>query len=486
MKFSILPYPADTQPNRALLIFAGWGMDAHPFEGLSAGGYRIIVIYDYTEAEFAPQLDEMLGTYVEIAVMAWSFGVPAAAAFIATHPHLPITARIAINGTMHPVSDDKGIPESIFRGTLDGLCENTLSKFHLRMCGSAAAFSRFAEHKPQRNISGLRDELEAIGRRTKQKYSGTESNDFKTDSVGSVSENHSRQLPLWDCAVISAADRIIPSSNQLHAWADGGEALDTIEIDVAHLPDFQQLIDLFISDKSRVAVNFARAKATYDTNASVQRDIVVRLCDFLPENAHQALEIGSGTMLGTRVLLERCRIDRLTLWDLSLAHDTIPEKHATSIVSEECDAETRIFTVPDESIDLIFSASTVQWFNSLPAFMRQVARVLRHGGEAVISTFGPDTMREVRSSRRMYYPSVEALRRMMPQGCRMLALEEQRTVLCFPTPLEALRHMKLTGVNATGNGQGAEAIAALRNYPTEPSGKACVTYHPIYIHLRKD
>ena len=60
---------------------------------------------------------------------------------------------------------------------------------------------------------------------------------------------------------------------------------------------------------------------------------------------------------------------------------------------------------------MIFSASTMQWFNSPKTFMSECARVLRKGGYAILSTFGPGTMTEIGSllNSRRHYPSVDAL-----------------------------------------------------------------------------
>ena len=44
-----------------------------------------------------------------------------------------ICERVALNGTVTPVDDLKGIPQQVFEGTLEGLNESTLEKFIRRM-----------------------------------------------------------------------------------------------------------------------------------------------------------------------------------------------------------------------------------------------------------------------------------------------------------------------------------------------------------------
>ena len=203
------PVPA----SRLLLLFAGWGMDHNPFTRLKVSGYDLCVVWDYRDDrlsfEIAPE------RYDEIAVVAWSFGVPAAARFIASHPELPFTTKIAINGTQHPVDDRMGIPVGIFRGTLDGLNEKSLQKFYLRMAGSGEAYKAFATTLPERQITELKEELMAV-------------------------ETNDSPIITWDKAIISASDRIIPPANQFNAWEN--EAFEICSYEGAHLPAFPTLL----------------------------------------------------------------------------------------------------------------------------------------------------------------------------------------------------------------------------------------------------
>ena len=71
-----LQYVSRTGAARLILIYAGWAMDAAPFEGLRRPGYDIAVVWDYREF----QLDWSFATpYSEVCVVAWSLGVYAAA-----------------------------------------------------------------------------------------------------------------------------------------------------------------------------------------------------------------------------------------------------------------------------------------------------------------------------------------------------------------------------------------------------------------------
>lgn len=174
-----------------LILFAGWGMDKHPFADYVFDGYDFAVAYDYA----APSQLLDLSGYSEICIAAWSFGVVNATNFIAAHPELPITLRVAINGTTEPVSDTHGIPVSVYNATLQVLNERSLEKFNLRMCGSREAYARYGERRPQRTMESLRCELQLMG------------------------EAHAPESITWDYVYVADDDRIIPTANQLAAWA---------------------------------------------------------------------------------------------------------------------------------------------------------------------------------------------------------------------------------------------------------------------------
>ncbi|MDE7089467.1 MAG: DUF452 family protein, partial [Prevotella sp.] len=112
-------YISTTVPteSRLLLIFTGWSTDHNHLRELQMPGWDIAVIYDYSTPIIngAPDFNR----YDEIAVIAWSFGVPVATVFLKENQHLPVTCTIAVNGTLYPVDDLRGIPHVIFNATRD-------------------------------------------------------------------------------------------------------------------------------------------------------------------------------------------------------------------------------------------------------------------------------------------------------------------------------------------------------------------------------
>lgn len=441
---------------RAILFFAGWGMDCHPFETLHVPGYDLWIVYDYTEmaSSFEP-----LESYSEVVIVGWSYGV-AMAAVALSESTLPITRRVAVNGTLHPIDNQFGIPESIFNGTLTTLSESTLKKFNRRMTGSSSRLAEFEAVSPRRTIESLRGELEAIA--------ATARRGIPTS-------------PRWDEAIIASQDLIIPTSAQHKAWQVDG-AICTTEIEGYHLPDFGLLLPRVVIDKHLVESRFGRSAATYDTEALVQqyvaRKLASRCIDLLPEGAN-VYEFGAGTGVLTRMLATSGRIGSITAVDIV---DVMkPIDTAVPIVKIQADAESCITNIGQGEFDAILSASAIQWFNSPRRYLEQASGLLPPGGIIAFSTYGDRNFAELDEllPARRHYPSLEQWVGMIPKSIEVVYSEEEIISRQFESPLEVLRHIKNTGVNATGDT--ISPIRFIRDYPKENR----LTFNPIWIIGRK-
>ena len=457
-------YVSRTGAPRLILIFAGWGMDERPFAGLVRAGYDIAVVWDYTDMTFRHEWTEGYG---EVCVLAWSMGVMAAQL---CHAQLGprVTARIAVAGTPRPVDDAAGIPEAIFRATLEGLSEQSVARFMRRMCGGAGAFAGFSSRAPQRSVESLRAELKAIGERA-----------ASCTCTG----------PRFDHCIVAARDAIFPPDNQRAAF----EGMDTIESDIPHLPDFQKIIDGFFIDKTLVAERFSAARPSYDDHAEPQKLIADYLAGLLADKDTRAilddaratvLEIGCGTGLLSRRVLDMHPAARLAYWDIApYAPEGIDPAAYTA-----CDAETHIAETAAGATDMIVSASTMQWFNSPERFVERALRALRPGGMLVLSTFGRRNMHETASASgvglhladaAVWREAIAAMPEAEPVEVRQVEMQCR-----FADAMHALRHLSRTGVNAiTRTAANARAIAS-RLQP-DPAAPCTLTYVPLFIIIRK-
>lgn len=151
---------------------------------------------------------------------------------------------------------------------------------------------------------------------------------------------------------------------------------------------------------------FERAATTYDDAAVLQREVGDRMLerlDLVRLDPERVLDIGAGTGRATRKLRRRYRKGRVVALDLALA--MLRQQRARlgwlrsprSIPRLVCgDAEALPFAAA--SADLVFSNLVLQWCNDLDRTLAEFRRVLKPGGLAMFTTFGPDTLKELRAS----------------------------------------------------------------------------------------
>ena len=411
-----------------ILLMAGWGMDPTPFAALDYPGYDIAVTWDYTDETFDTS---SLVCYREIIVLAWSMGVMEANRII-PRLCLPVTLSVAINGTPTPVENNAGIPEEIFNGTLNTLSDTTLYRFNRRMCGSAEAFTHFNKKAPARTIGSLREELRILGKRAHDVTAG--------------------QSMHWDLAVIGSRDMIFPTANQLYAWTH----TPTIQINRPHLPDFQAIINRLVVNKRRVASRFGESRETYDSKATSQHSVAESLARNLIQFSSRrttpyeyAIEIGAGVGRLTAIYANTLKISRLELWDLTMPSVCSGNENIIGIAD---DAEARLFELNDNSIDLVVSASTIQWFNSPCSAIRQIERILKPGGMAAITLYTTGTYGSLAQATgvSINYVSPDRIRQSLSDGCDILYFNTDHHTEKFSNTRQLIDHMRLTGVNAAG------------------------------------
>lgn len=450
--------------SRLILVFAGWSMDARPFGSLHRDGYDIAVVWDYRDC----CIDWTFALpYTEICIVAWSLGVYAAATSTAAIESR-VTRRIAVNGTISPVDDSLGIPEAIFRGTLDGLDERNLLKFYRRMAGSKQAYEAFMAVRPDRDIESLRSELDAFCR-------------LPEPDFGPVTR--------WDVAVIGRADAIFPPANQTRAWASTATEI----LDAPHLVDLQAVIDRHIVDKDRMGQRFARGRKSYDDFAPVQAECVDRLCSMMHDNSIDAvisrpgarvLEIGCGTgTLSRRLARLRGADTSLELWDIV---GPAPVE-CDGVTFRQVDAETEIMRLDSESVDVIASASTVQWFNSPSRFFAECARVLVPGGYLALTTFVSGNLQEVADAtgRSLPLPDRDGWLAMTDGLLDVIGCECYERCMLFDQPLDVFRHLKSTGVNSLDSSDSHSLRSAAKRLRADDDGRYRATYRPIILLMKK-
>lgn len=167
-------------------------------------------------------------------------------------------------------------------------------------------------------------------------------------------------------------------------------------------------------DTHHVRHAFSRAAATYDDAADLQREVGARLADSLPHYALAAdrqdaapalvVDVGSGT--GAMAAHAQALWPRARVLALDLALPMLARHPRTSIVDmlwrrvrpQPVCADARALPIADGCVDVLVSNLCLQWLHDLPEVLAGFRRVLRPGGLLLFSTFGPDTLHELRAA----------------------------------------------------------------------------------------
>ena len=150
-----------------------------------------------------------------------------------------------------------------------------------------------------------------------------------------------------------------------------------------------------ILNKHQIREDFSKAAKTYDAAAVVQDEICRRALERLQMLKLQAdviLDIGSGTGTSLNGLQTLFPSSRIIASDIALPMLQQNQKFLSICNDAECSA------IKNASVDLIFSTSTFQWCEDLPRVLAECSRILKKDGALLFTTFGPDTLKELRQS----------------------------------------------------------------------------------------
>ena len=259
-------------------------------------------------------------------------------------------------------------------------------------------------------------------------------------------------------------------------------------------------------EKSRVRATFQRAAPRYDTAARVQREIAARLVEHLdPVRFEPALilDVGAGTGDLAKCLSRRYRGASVVAVDIAEAMLKVARSKARRMFTRQrflCgDAEALPFK--DSSVDLIVSNATLQWCNRLDQAIAGFFRVLKPGGLLMFSTFGPDTLGELRES----WASVDGLAHVHPfadmhdlgdalmrGGFADVVMDTARLTAEYESVVELMRELKSLGATnslvarrrtMTGRGR----LRRLRDaYETHRrNGTLPATFEAVFAHAWK-
>jgi len=226
-----------------------------------------------------------------------------------------------------------------------------------------------------------------------------------------------------------------------------------------------------------VRASFDRASASYEAAAVLQNRVREELLErlrLLNLEPAVAIDVGAGTGLGARALRKLYRNATVIAFDLAPGMLREARKHSRLFARFErvCGDSARL-PFKDSSVDLIFSNLMLQWCDEPDATFAEVQRVLKPTGFFGFTTFGPDTLKELRAawSQADGYEHVSRFLDMHDIGGALgraalvePVLDVDRICLSYADPHTLMRDLKAIGAhNATaGRARGLTGKSRLK------------------------
>ncbi len=259
----------------------------------------------------------------------------------------------------------------------------------------------------------------------------------------------------------------------------------------------------FDFDLAKVRRSFSRAASSYDEAAFLQREVADRMLerlDYIRLQPRAVLDLGTGTGYCCDDLLRRYKSAHLVALDFAEGMLKMAAKRGRILrrPSPVC-ASAESLPFADSSFGLLVSNLMLQWCHPVDEYFREFYRVLEPGGLLMFTSFGPDTLMEMRAAWQEVdgEPHVHGFLDMHDVGDALFregfvnpVMDAERIVLTFGDVLSLLRELKAIGASnaeaqrlrgLTGRHalkRFAEAYEAFRS----AEGVLPATYEVVYGH----
>ena len=273
-------------------------------------------------------------------------------------------------------------------------------------------------------------------------------------------------------------------------------------------------VDHYYIDKARVRAAFGRAAHSYDAAAILQKQVreeMLSRLDWVSLKPNTILDAGCGTGAASHALQKRYPHAQVVSLDFALAMlQKTRDRDFLARLLLQCQrligrkahhvlcADIERLPLANNSIDLLWSNLAMQWCNDLDATFSEFHRVLRPQGLLMFSTFGPDTLKELRVASQSY-PGVTSVSRFIDMhdigdaliraGFSAPVLDVERYTLTYDDVKSVMRDLKSIGAhNATdGRARGLLGRGFLQKITTSyeqfrQAGKLPATFEVVYGH----
>ncbi len=279
-----------------------------------------------------------------------------------------------------------------------------------------------------------------------------------------------------------------------------------------------KVMDSYHIDKARARASFGRAAESYDAAAILQKQVreeMLSRLDLVKINPQVILDAGCGTGAASYALKRRFSKSQVVSLDFALPMlqktrksgpkadlvQTIKSLFGGAKQNLLC-ADIESLPLASASAGLVWSNLAIQWCNDLDAAFQEFYRVLHPEGLLMFSTFGPDTLKELRiatSGKNAGSSSFTSVSRFIDMhdigdalvraGFSAPVLDIERFTLTYDDVKSVMRDLKSIGAhNATdGRARGLQGRGFLQKLEAQyeqfrVDGKLPATFEVVYGH----
>jgi len=221
--------------------------------------------------------------------------------------------------------------------------------------------------------------------------------------------------------------------------------------------------------------SFDRASASYESAAGLQARVAAELLERLAVFAFEprvVLDLGAGTGRVTRELKRRYRGALVIALDLAPGMLREARRHQQWWRRfERVCADALRLPLADASVDVVFSSLMLQWCEPLDTALAECRRVLKPDGFFAFSTFGPDTLHELRGA----WASADGYNHvnhfvdvhevgdaLVRAGLMEPVLDVDRVEVSYPDALSLMRDLKAIGAHNVTAGRPRALVGRAR------------------------
>ncbi len=208
-------------------------------------------------------------------------------------------------------------------------------------------------------------------------------------------------------------------------------------------------------DRNVIKVNFSKAAVQYDVNAKLQEEIrkhAARLAANYFHNKSTVLDVGCGT---GELYQEKSELGvnwKITGVDISYGMCAVANAKENIVIN----ADAGYLPLKDESFDGIFSSLALQWTEKPEDVIKEMLRVLKPQGIAVITTFARGTLSELEDAFKFvdstphiskFIEPSQFLLKIVHIGGIIFAAEEQNHMKNYDDVMSLMRSIKNIGAS---------------------------------------